>query len=379
MTAPTKQGPPSNVRKLQFPSVTNRDREDTRDFRYAEREHERQRSSILSFSDNQRVVILKHWDELPAPLFILAPPRSFTSLACAMLGQHPQLYGFPETHLFCDETIGARAERVTRAPYPMADGLLRAVAQLYFGDQTELSIRRARRWLRLRSDLTTDIIFKVLAERVFPRAVVDKSPSTVYNREVLERVHRKFPQARFIHLLRHPRAHGASVMRYFEERAKYGPIPLSHWLFQITSYPPPHAHAENRQDGFTLDPQNGWYALNSNICQFLASVPADRQMRVQGEELLAKPEKIVREIAAWLGLRSDTEAIAETTHPERSPYAFLGPPGARYGNDPFFLADPALRPSRATPQSLEGPLSWRIDGLGFCPEVKFLAREFGYQ
>ena len=31
------------------------------------------------------------------PLFILAPPRSFTSVVCAMIGNHPQMLGLPET------------------------------------------------------------------------------------------------------------------------------------------------------------------------------------------------------------------------------------------------------------------------------------------
>ncbi len=37
---------------------------------------------------------------MAAPLFLLAPPRSYTSLINAMLGQHPQAYGLPELCLF---------------------------------------------------------------------------------------------------------------------------------------------------------------------------------------------------------------------------------------------------------------------------------------
>lgn len=33
------------------------------------------------------------------PLFILAPPRSFTSVVCAMIGQHPDMCGLPEVNL----------------------------------------------------------------------------------------------------------------------------------------------------------------------------------------------------------------------------------------------------------------------------------------
>jgi hypothetical protein len=70
--------------------------------------------------------------------------------------------------------------------------------------------------------------------------------------------------------------------------------------------------------------------------------------------------------------------MEEMKHPERSPFACIGPSNARYGNDSFFLESPELRPGRASAKSLEGPLSWRSDGRGFAPAVLRLAREFGY-
>ena len=338
----------------------------------------RRKPGRLASGDMKRIAIPEHLNELPPPLFILAPPRSFTSVVCAMLGQHPQMYGLPETHLLPHETLGAWAESAARALFPMEHGLLRAIAELYFGAQNVLTIRKARQWLRLRSNLTTDFVFKMLADRVFPLILVDKSPSIVFRLKALKRVHRKFPEARFLHLLRHPRGQGESVMKYIRERAKGGPIPPSHWLLRIASYRSAQVPEEDREDGAVLDPQKGWYALNQNICEFLKSVPADQRMRVRGEDLLAEPDEALHGIAAWMGLRTDAEAIEEMKHPERSPYAFLGPPGARYGNDAFFLRDPALRPSRSLLQHLEGPLSWRTDGRGFSPEVKRLAQEFGY-
>jgi hypothetical protein len=169
-------------------------------------------------------------------------------------------------------------------------------------------------------------------------------------------------------------------MRYIEERKKHGPIPASHWLLRISSYPPPNVSGDNRQENVDLDPQNGWYALHTNITGFLKSIPAGESMRIRGEDLLAEPDRVLREIAVWMGLRADHEAVERMKHPERSPYAFLGPPGARYGNDAFFLQDPVLRSSRAAELlSLEGPLEWRNDGAEFCPDVKRLAGEFGYE
>jgi hypothetical protein len=92
----------------------------------------------------------------PPPLLILGCPRSFTSIVGAMLGQHPQMYALPETHLFWEQTLGGWLKRAARAPWPMSDGLLRAVAELYFDGQDKSTVRLAHSWLDQRSNLTTD-------------------------------------------------------------------------------------------------------------------------------------------------------------------------------------------------------------------------------
>jgi hypothetical protein len=100
---------------------------------------------------------------------------------------------------------------------------------------------------------------------------------------------------------------------------------------------------------------------------------------MRGEDLLIDRDQGLKQIAEWLGLRTDAKAIDEMMHPERSPFACYGPPGANFGNDRSFLKEPALRPERAERHTLEGPLSWRKDGQGFLPDVKELAVQFGYQ
>lgn len=316
-------------------------------------------------------------EALADPVFILAPPRSFSSVVGAMVGQHPQMYGCPELQIFGAETMEDWWNVCSRATFPMVHGLLRAVAQLCFGAQTEETVNRARGWLRRRSHLSTGMIVELLAQKVHPLVLVEKSPSIVYRLESMQRAYSMFPQARFIHLLRHPRGHGESVMKGIRELAQVGPVPQ--WWLHLASFP----ELAERQSGVAsrrtgLDPQNGWYALHMNICEFLETVPQQQKLRVRGEDLLNDPENGLRQIAGWLGLRTDPEAITEMKHPERSVYACYGPPGARLGNDGNFLSHPALRPDRAKPQSLNGPLNWREDGQGFLPEVRQLAQQFGY-
>jgi Sulfotransferase family len=317
-------------------------------------------------------------DRLPPPVLILACPRSFTSVVCAMLGQHPQMYALPETHLFCEETLKAWLDRAARAPWPMADGLLRAVAQLYFGGQDAGTVRKARGWLNERAHLPTDQVFQLLASAVYPAVLIDKSPSTVNNWEIINRTYSKFPRARFIHLLRHPRGYCESVLNLIGEKVTNKPIPPTHWLLKFASANLPGGYSRDMADNVVLDPQDRWYARNHLIREFLKSVPASQQMVIRGEDLLASPGENLQAIAGWMGLRTDTSTIEKMTHPERSPYSFLGPPGARFGNDGHFLSDPSLRISQPISQDLEGALSWRKDGQGFYPRVKALAQGFGY-
>jgi Sulfotransferase family len=296
------------------------------------------------------------------PVIILAPPRSFTSVVCAMLGQHPQMYGLPEVNLFVAETMEERQGVVAR-PRWSEQGLLRAVAQLFVGEQSVQAIVLARRWLAIRANCTCVSVFRELAEKISPRIPVDKSPRTVMQSAYMQRIHRAFPNARFLHLLRHPRSQGQSLCDLLG-----GPLLASMTGALDYSTDPP-----------IIDFQKSWYAMHINIVTFLDGLPEGQQMWIRGEDLLAEPDLYLRQIAEWLDLSTDGEAIKAMKHPEQSPYACFGPVNARLGNDPGFLREPVLRRgSRAKEQTLEGPLSWREDGGEFSPEVKELAREFGY-
>ncbi len=155
------------------------------------------------------------------PLIILAPPRSYTSLVCAMLGQHPQLYGLPELHLFMADTVAGWWKICDDARW-RAHGALRAVAELYFGGQTEETVKKAEGWLRRRSQLSTGALFRRITRIVWPRLAVEKSPSTTYSLERLGRLQRAFPAARYIHLVRHPRTQAESMIRWRERRQEEG-------------------------------------------------------------------------------------------------------------------------------------------------------------
>ena len=160
----------------------------------------------------------------PDPLFILSAPRSFTSIACAMLGEHPQMYGLPETGLFTVPTMKLWLDG------PRHAGLLRCVAEVFFGEQTEESIVRASGWLRRRRSMPTVAVFEQIATRLAPRMVIEKTPAMASSLEILQRTAQMYPGGRYLHLLRHPRGHGRSVMNHMLELAADKNEPPPRWL-----------------------------------------------------------------------------------------------------------------------------------------------------
>jgi hypothetical protein len=315
------------------------------------------------------------------PVIILAPPHSFTSVVGAMLGQHPQMYGLPEVNLFVAETIGERAREIAGPTSFHQHGLLRVVAQLFAGKQTIQTIARARRWLNIRANRTCVSVFRELVEQVSPRILVDKSPRTTMKPEYLQRIRQAFPGARFIHLLRHPRSNAESLRKPSRLALDRGKPWMA--LTENTGLARPMAIAPRRRSqafGDRTDPLiKVWYTRHMNILTFLDELPEAQKMRIRGEDLLAEPDRYLREIAEWSGLRTDEEAIEAMKHPEQSPYACFGPENARFGNNRGFLQAPALRSySPNDKMRFEGSLSRPGDSAEFSPEVKELAREFGY-
>lgn len=295
------------------------------------------------------------------PLFILAPPRSFTSVICAMVGNHPQMMGLPETNLFAADTYD-QLTRIHQKRPRFAHGLLRSVAELGLGGQSEEDVVAARVWLEEHRDMTTADIYRDLMDWASPRAVIDKSPMYVYSSDALERIKDAFPEARFLHLARHPRATCASI---FETRQ------MSEQMTESEAF-------GGGEDGdWQLTPEQMWLNPHLRIIEALESVPYENKMLLRGESLMVDPRNYLTQIAEWLGIRTDDEALDAMLRPQDSPFACYGPDSARLGNDPRFLEGPELRPYREKPSDLDSPMAW--DSSMYFDEVtQHYAMYFGY-
>lgn len=276
-----------------------------------------------------------------------------------MIGRHPELYGMPELKLFCYPTIGQLDASLPdyhrdRGIVHRSPGLVRAVAELGFGGQFPQSVAAAREWLARRPQWTGAAVFDMLQAQVAPRSAVEKSPENVESAAALGRLVAAYPRARFLHLTRHPATSQRSMHDHWCRTMPDSPVEE---LAQVCA--------------------ETWLDTHRRILAMTAHAAPDRYLRVRAEDILNEPSTHLPVIARWLGVASEEDAIEAMRHPERSPFACLGPAGSGVsgGNDPAFLSDPIPRPV-ALPPDLETDLETDLESD--LERVADLARQLGY-
>lgn len=296
------------------------------------------------------------------PVILLAAPYSHASRLGAMLGQHPEIYAPLELNLLLASNLGDLFKTLQAADM---QGLLRSIAQLYAGEQTLESIDMARRWVMHRVTRDAREVHRELCARVVPRRLLDTC--ILYSdpgyEQSLERLRQTYPQADYLHLVRHPLAQGLDWLR--------DPMALAQ-LHRLGSLDPDTPRP-------LPDPQFDWERRQRVIREFLRRIPPERQYRLRSEDLFDDPRATCARLCAWLGLAWSEKAFEAMLHPERSSYACPGPYGAEGGSDSEFLADPRHISRPLETLSLEQPLPWRSDGHRFKTEVLDLARVLGYE
>jgi len=237
-----------------------------------------------------------------------------------MLGQHPELYGFPELKLFAWDQGDAH-----RAP-----GLVRAIAEVVFRGQSPACLASASGWLEERASWSGRDLSDELQRRIAPRRAVEKSPEHALSDQALGRICDAYPQARFVHLVRHPLTTADSMRRHM----------------RLTD-----ADATT----FCLFT---WYETNFRLVELGTRLGRSQVVQVQAETTLSDPKRELARVAAWLGLRTDFAAVDAMLHPERSSFARpVVDPSLGDDNDPGFLRAPHLRPV-ISPPPLVPPVDW---------------------
>lgn len=297
-----------------------------------------------------------------ALVFILTPPRSYSTVTTAVLAGHPRIYGLPETRLFRAATVGQLLDE-RRPGSPLApivfdlrlSGLLRAVADLHEGDQGAAAIERARDWLAERAIWPTIALMEYLRELVPAQIGLEKSPDTVSDDDQLARCIRSWrpPDARYLHLTRHPVTSQRSILR--------------RWRMYLRG-----DDGELAARAATL-----WYDSHCRIMRALSSCRPEAWMRVRSEDLLREPYVWLPRILDWLGVEYDTLTIGRMLRTEQWRFAHTGEDGRLFGGDPDFMVSPALR---GVPDP--GPVSFGpSSGLPAetCARLTQLASQLGYR
>lgn len=291
----------------------------------------------------------------PEPIFVIALPKSYTSILGGILGQHPGIMSVPELNLFVGDTV---ADWAVQPGYNIfCDGLLRTVAQLEFGAQTEATVAEALAFLQARADWPVAQVFDLLRDRAAPEILLDQSPIYTQKPAFLKRVLEAYPNARFIHLLRNPVSWVNSIYKW-----QVGEQILEMFIeadIGLSRRP---------------EPVEIWHAVHTGIDALFADLRPEQTLTVWGEDVVTKPAEATARILDWLGLEHTPELLLEMQHPERSIFAGWGPLGARGGNNPDFLTDPRLRTRDDRDRLM------RID-TGAMPvpeEVLSYARSVGY-
>lgn len=202
-------------------------------------------------------------------------------------------------------------------------------------------------------------VFDLIDQRSGARMLVQKSPSTVLDETRLGRLHQLSPKAYYLHLARHPRATCKSIYEIQQKTAIL----------------------TKRRTGTPTNPESLWLdRLNRNILRFTSQLRSGQTLCIQGNSCCRNRRCICRKSPNGWKFAPTRRRRAEMLHPERSPYARIGPPNAPFGHDPNFLHNPRFekRPLRAA--RLEEPFDWPAPGGNhFSRATLKTARILGYR
>ena len=299
---------------------------------------------------------------LPPPVLILTPPGLPGQTLAAALGQGPAGYDLPELNLEQMDNVDQLQRELIGIRGMQIIGLMRAIAQLYGGEQSGIAVEMARRWLNARAHLPTAHVARELVARVAPRRLVAPVTAALFDRLAMTQLQRAFPDAFWVHLTAHPVTYGTVLSA----------SPAGEAALMLTG-----AIDESVEPSLP-DPQELWLMVENTLAPVLAALPTERGVRVDAARLAQDPHAALSELAGALEMPGDATALSAMLHPERSVFAGPGPMGAPLPGQIETFAALALRFGGGAAPGLEGVVPWRPDGTPLTPEVRARATALGY-
>jgi amino acid adenylation domain-containing protein len=218
-------------------------------------------------------------------IFILAPPRSGTTLLRVMLAGHPDLFAGSELQLLGFNTLKERSHAYSGKYKLWLEGTIRAIMEIKHCSSDE-AIELMEMYEE--KGYSTKEFYAVLQEWIGERTLVDKSPSYALDMNTLIKAEKDFEQAKYIHLTRHPYAMVRSFEKYHMDQVLY----LKEQPFSA------------QELGELV-----WIISHKNVLEFLKTVPTERQFHMHFEELVTEPKKIMENFCQAFDLPFETELL----------------------------------------------------------------------
>ena len=172
------------------------------------KEYSRQLPTYEDFIATQAAVRIDQWHDTALKIdydiiFILSSPRSGSTLLQNILCRNNEIEGSEELHLLAYDTYQRRDKSLSDEKLKhLLDGT-GIVRSEITGMRTDIARQVDKMYTKDNRPTTT--FYQEINKYMRGKALIDKTPSYGYNIEVLRRISKLFPQAKFIHLRRDPR------------------------------------------------------------------------------------------------------------------------------------------------------------------------------
>jgi len=223
-------------------------------------------------------------------IFILAPPRSGTSLLRIMLAGHPEIFAANELQLLGFQNLAERAAAYAGKFGLWKEGLVRTVMEL-----ENCNVETAKSIIQNAEEkaTSTQSFYQYLQEKIPGQILVDKSPSYALDADILAKAENDFTDPIFIQLVRHPYA----MVRSFEKMRMSQVMYLEEHNFLP------------RQLGELI-----WTESHRVINDFFTSIDDHRKFRINYEELVTNPQRVMESFCEKTGIPFDEKLIRPYQH-----------------------------------------------------------------
>jgi hypothetical protein len=241
--------------------------------------------------------IYTHSPRNDSAVFVLAAPRTGSTLLRLMLTRHPALFCGPELHLLPFASMAQRAQVLAQLGY----GWMNLGLQQTLGALEQLTPEQAEQRLTqlVEEDMPIPDVYRLFQDQLGQRMLVDKSPTYTAHLAWLSRAECLFENPRYVCLVRHPCAAIESFVRmrmHWLTGNHYGVWDENPWLFA----------------------EKVWALHGRNTLDFLGEIEPQRQHWLRYEDLVTRPGEVMRAICESLSVPYDDavvhpyEGISET-------------------------------------------------------------------